>query len=432
MGQISSRWKEEGSMEAPIFIGELELTEPIADIALPARADGLAYNGVRLLVRMQHFPVGYVLLPVDSLDSAAIARQVWLELATEINSHRARAGLSALGSLPAEGVRFEEKLVDEAADCPLVTVVVCTRNRPESAMVTLRGLAAMHYRPFEVVVVDNAPSSDATKDAVLAEFGTDPRFRYVREPRPGLSCARNRGIAEAAADIVAFTDDDVRVDPWWLNGITRGFRAADDVACVTGLIAAAEIENAAQLYFLLREDWGASCKRRIFDLTGNRDDSPFYPYSAGIFGVGANFALSRTALKNIGVFNEALGAGTPSGGGEDLNMFTRVVLSGNRLVYEPSAVVSHVHRADLTELSKQMRAYGSGATAALTAILLADPRARRQLPPRVILAAKRMFNDTSSVRDNPTLPTGLLRRQTVGLLVGPWTYLQGRRNLHRL
>ena len=65
-------------MEAPIFIGELELTEPIVDIALPTRADGLAYHGVRLLVRMQQFPVGYVLLPVDALDSAGIARQVWL------------------------------------------------------------------------------------------------------------------------------------------------------------------------------------------------------------------------------------------------------------------------------------------------------------------------------------------------------------------
>ena len=64
-----------------------------------------------------------------------------------------------------------------------------------------------------------------------------------------------------------------------------------------------------------------------------------YPYSAGRFGAGANFAVSRTVLKEVGGFNEALGAGTPSGGGEDLNMFMRIVLAGHRLVYEPSAVV---------------------------------------------------------------------------------------------
>ena len=78
-------------MEAPIFIADLELTEPIASIALPTRNDGLAYNGVRLLVRMQHIPVGYVFLPPDSLDPATVASQICLEVAAVINSHRIRA-----------------------------------------------------------------------------------------------------------------------------------------------------------------------------------------------------------------------------------------------------------------------------------------------------------------------------------------------------
>ena len=419
-------------MQAPILIGEIELTEPIADIQLPAREDGVAYNGIQLLVRMQHIPVGYVLLAPGDLDSKAIRRRVWQELGGAINERRSSAGLTALDALPAGGIPAEERLADEAADSPLVTVVVCTRNRPDSAMVALRGLVAMRYRPFEVVVVDNAPSSDATKDAVLREFGDDRRIRYIREPRPGLSCARNRGLAEASADIVAFTDDDVRVDPWWLNGIVRGFRAAADVACVTGLIATAEIDNAAQLYFHLREGWGENVERRVFDLAENRDDSPLYPYSAGVFGAGANFAVSRAVLKEVGGFDEALGAGTPSGGGEDLNMFMRIVLAGHRLVYEPSAVVSHVHRADLAELSRQMLAYGSGCTAALTAILMGDARARRDLPPKVISGVTRMLKLSSGVRDNPTLPSGLIRREVGGFFLGPLLYLKGRRNLRRV
>jgi GT2 family glycosyltransferase len=419
-------------MQAPILIGELELTEPIAGIQLPVRGDGATYNGVQLLVRVQRIPVGYVFLAPGDLDAQTISHQVWSEVGAEINERRSRAGLSALGGLKVGGIAVEQELADEPADSPSVTVVVCTRNRPDSALVTLRGLADMRYRPFEVVVVDNAPDSDATKDAVQREFGADPQIRYVREPRPGLSCARNRGLAEASADIVAFTDDDVRVDPWWLNGIVRGFRAAPEVACVTGLIATAELDNAAQLYFHLREGWGASCERRVFDLTENRDESPLYPYSAGIFGAGANFAVSRAVLKEVGGFNEALGAGTPSGGGEDLNMFMRIVLAGHRLVYEPSAVVSHVHRTDLAELSRQMRAYGSGCTAALTAIIMADARARRELPPKVISGVARMLKLSSGVRDNPTLPSGLIRREVGGFLVGPWLYLKGRRNLRRL
>ena len=419
-------------MQAPILIGELELTEPIADIQLPERADGAAYNGVQLLVRIQRMPVGYVLVAPGDIDAGAISRQVWQELGGAINGQRSHARLPALDALPADGIPADPRLADEPADGPLVTVVVCTRDRPANVMVALGGLAAMRHRPFEVVVVDNAPSSGATKDAVLREFGGDRRFRYVREPRPGLSCARNRGLEEATADIVAFTDDDVRVDPWWLNGIVRGFRVAPDVACVTGLIATAEIDNAAQLYFHLREGWGASCERRVFDLTENRDESPLYPYCAGVFGVGANFAVSRAVLKEVGGFNEALGAGTPSGGGEDLNMFMRIVLAGHRLVYEPSAVVSHVHRTDLAELSRQMRAYGSGCTAALTAIIMADARARRELPPKVVSGMVRMRVLSSGVRGNPTLPSGLIKRETAGLLEGPWLYLKGRRNLKRL
>jgi glycosyltransferase involved in cell wall biosynthesis len=416
-------------MEAPIFIDELELTEPIVDITLPQRTGGPAYNGVYLLVRLRHVPVGYVFLRPEALDSAAIALRVWDELATAINAHYERAGLPPVDGLPVGGLAAAPAFEDRTSDRPLVSVVVCTRNRPDSALVAVRSLLAMHYRPFEIVLVDNAPSSDATKEAVLAAYGEDSRVRYVREPRPGLSCARNRGLTEASADIVAFTDDDVTVDPWWLDGIVRGFRAAPDVACVTGMIVTAQLENSAQLYFHLREEWGAVCQRRVFDLADNRDDSPLYPYSPGIFGAGANFAVSRVVMKEIGGFNEALGAGTLSGGGEDLEMFMRIILSGNRIVYEPAAIVSHYHRTDLAELTRQMRAYGTGNTAALTAVVLRVPRARRELPVRIVHGILRIFTLNNRVKDNPTLPQGLMGREIRGLLIGPWLYLRGRRRI---
>lgn len=418
-------------MQAPIVIGELELTEPITEIRLPSRADGAVYTGARLLVRVQSLPVGYVQLASDELAAGVVATRVWAELAPAINAQRARAGLAALDALPVGGIPIASELTEELSDPPMVSVVVCTKDRPDSLAVVLRGLAALHYEPYEIVVVDNAPSSDATEQVVRREFGADPRVRYVREPRRGLSSARNRGIAEATADIVAFTDDDVRIDRWWLDGIVRGFRAGPDVGAVTGLIATAEIENAEQLYFHLREHWGTNCERRVYDLAEHRDGSPLYPYSVGTIGAGANFAISRAVIKEIGGFNEALGAGTPAGGGEDLNMFMRILLSGHSIVYEPSAIVSHVHRATLEALSRQMRAYGSGCTAALAAIVLDSPRARRELPPKVLQGIRHMMHLSSEVRDTPTLPSGLLTREAVGLVIGPWLYLRGRRSLRR-
>ena len=83
-------------MQAPISIGELELTEPITGIQLPVRADGAAYNGVQLLVRMQRIPVGYAFLSPDGLSPRAVVRQVWSELGATVNRRRARAGLPAL------------------------------------------------------------------------------------------------------------------------------------------------------------------------------------------------------------------------------------------------------------------------------------------------------------------------------------------------
>jgi GT2 family glycosyltransferase len=428
-------------LEAPIFIGELEITQPISGIDLPERTDGRAYTGVQLLVRLARVPVGYAMIEPGALDPAAIAGQVWSQLSVAINAGLASQGLPALGSLPAGGVLPAGPAGDVLAgggahapdgsggDYPMVSVVVCTRDRPDSVITALDGLTGLKYPSFEVVVVDNAPTSSATRDAIHARFGSDSRVRYVCEPRPGLSRARNRGVTEAAAEIVAFTDDDVRVDPWWLDGIVRGFRASPGASCVTGLIATAQLENSAQLYFHLREGWGTACERRLFDLAEHRDDSPLYPYSPGIFGAGANFAMSRTALKELGGFDEALGAGTISGGGEDLDMFMRVILAGHRLVYEPSAIVWHFHRTDLAELTRQMRAYGTGCTAALTAIVMKNPRSRLELPPRIGRGVLRVFTLSDRVRDNPTLPSGLMRREIGGLLAGPRLYLKARRAL---
>lgn len=422
-------------MRAPIYVSQIELTEPITDIRLPTRAEGPEYTGVHLLIRLQSTPVGYAFLPASRLDASAVAADVWREVEPEINKRRAHLGLRTLDRIPVAGISFETVLDEELTEFPMVTVAVCTRDRPESVIQTLLTLTALDYPSYTILVVDNAPSSDATMMAVQETFGDDPRVRYVRETRPGTSFARNRAIVEATTDILAFADDDVTVDPLWLRAVVRGFQSAPDVVGVTGMIATAEIENDAQLYFHLRQQWGGVCERRIFDLAENRDDSPIYPYSAGIFGAGANFSVSRAALKDIGGFNEALGGGVPAAGGEDLNLFMRIILSGQRLVYEPTAIVHHRHRTSMAELAKQMRGYGSGCTASLFAVALTSARARRELPIKIVRALARIIrlrNPSKDVSEYPGLPKGLLKLEVGGYLLGPLLYLRGIRRNRRL
>jgi GT2 family glycosyltransferase len=419
-------------MRIPVLIGELELTDPISDIKVPERSDSLNYQGVRLLVRMQRIPVGYATLMPAQLDGPSLAREVWRQVGTAVNARRSTHGLANLAGLPVAGLDVEAVLAESVGQRPFMSVVINTHDRPASAVATVRLLTALCYEPYEIVLVDNAPSSDRTRDAVRAEFGNDPRLKYVREMRQGSSFAKNRGVAESSGDIIAFTDDDVIVDRWWLDGIVRGFSQIDDVACVTGLIPTARLESVAQLYFHQRQAWGTSCERRIFDLTDHRDSSPLYPYSAGVFGAGANFAMTRAALAELGGFDEALGAGTRCGGGEDLDVFMRTILAGHRLVYEPSAIVSHIHRTDVADLARQMRLYGSGCTAALTAVLLHSRTARRQLPGKIIAGAPRVARVGERTKGSSTdLPSGLLAKELSGMLLGPPLYLRTKLGLRR-
>ena len=161
-----------------------------------------------------------------------------------------------------------------------VSVVLCTRERPADLAGALASIVALDYRNFEVVVVDNAPTSDSTERVVNA-LG-DPRVRRIVEPVPGLSSARNAGLQAARHEIVAFTDDDVVVDRNWLHCIARGFARHPDASCVCGLVPSGELRTAAQAYFDQRVSWSDSLDPRRYSLADPPADAPFArPAGAG-------------------------------------------------------------------------------------------------------------------------------------------------------
>ncbi len=245
-------------------------------------------------------------------------------------------------------------------DAAGISIVVCTRDRPDVLQECLRALVLVRYAPLEILVVDNAPTGDITKKVVSEFAEEDPRIRYTCEPQPGLSRARNHGMAVAKFDLVAFTDDDVVVDPGWPAALAAGFAADPEAACMTGLVASRSLDTSAEFYFDSRYSWGESFAPRRYDLGPHRDRSAIYPYSAGIFGTGANFAVRRPEIDRLGGFDPLLGAGSPSRGGEDLDIFLRVILSGGRLCYLPAALVWHRHRASESALAEQVFDYGFG------------------------------------------------------------------------
>lgn len=396
----------------PIWSGQLELSAPW----LPARvtdADGAPFDLARILVRAQGTPLGFMELRTQ-------AGVVDLELAVE----RAQAKFANAAARADTDVGWTSEVAER------VSVVVCTRNRALGLRRTLESIRALRLSSLEIIVVDNAPDDDSTRLAVSEAMTDDPRVRYVREGRRGLSSARNRGLLEATGEFIAFTDDDVTVDPLWINGLLRGFARGPEVACVTGLVATSSLAHAAEQYFDRRVWWSSSCEPRLFRSKRGPSDPPLYPYTAGIFGTGANFAARVSVLRSIGGFDLCLGAGSPTRGGEDLDMFVRLIRRGNAISYEPCALVWHEHRVDAVSLRSQMYAYGLGLTAYLTKYLLARSSRRelaRRLPQALWHALGLLQRSRRAVAETALVDAGMTKVELRGMLAGPIVYARARR-----
>ncbi len=345
-----------------VWVGLLELdvrtpVTPITDDAVEK------YHFARVLVRMHGAPLGHVTVPTRPHSS--LLERVRLEaeraLTSEIQSH---GTLDGLDDHPGAGMAWKAQVACPRRYAKLslsgLSVVVCTRDRTKGLQSCLQALQKVEHKPLEILVVDNAPSSTDTKELVAELSAGDARLRYSCEPLPGLSRARNHGLANASFDLVAFTDDDTMVDPGWPTALVSGFTADAEAVCMTGLVAPSSLDTGPERYFDARYQWGEAFQPRQYDLRGHRHQSRLYPFRAGIFGTGANFAVRRDAVTRLGGFDPLLGAGSPTHGGEDLDMFVRIILAGGRICYVPAALVWHRHRTNIQDLGKQLYSYGHG------------------------------------------------------------------------
>jgi len=396
-----------------VWIGSIDVASVVRSGTYRLRdADG--YDRARLLVRRGRDVVGFVELAVRAghLDPD--------ELHDAVDLIR--------GESPATPVA--------SGAMPPITVVVCTRDRVEMLKEALASILALDHPDLAVIVVDNAARTAETRDYV--EGLDDPRVRLVIEPLPGLSRARNAGLAAATTEIVAFTDDDVLVDGDWLHGLADRFGRDPAVGCVSGIVPTGEIRTPAQAYFDQRVGWASSCKAADYRLDSPPQDVPLFPFQVGIYGTGANFAVRRSVVYDLGGFDEALGVGSPTEGGEDLDMFFRILLAGWRLAYEPSAIVWHRHRADNGALAIQARGYGLGLGAWLTKIAL-NPRTA-WLAVRTVAAqartAGRLGYRMSKVASPPPalealVPSGVGKLELRSIFGGPRAYVASRREGRR-
>ena len=271
----------------------------------------------------------------------------------------------------------------------------------------------------EVLVIDNCPSTDATRRIVEGQ----QRVRYVREDRPGLNNARNRALRESSHEIVAFVDDDAAPDSGWLRALLHNFEDPL-VYCVSGLTMPLELETDAQEMHERWSPFGRGYKRRVFDGVHCN------PLAAGQVGAGANMALRRRVFTELGPFDEALDAGTITRSGGDTEMFARILINGYRIVYEPKALCWHRHRRTWKELSQMFYGHGVGVYAFLTRELFIQGEFGS---PKITWDWFRYDQLPSLVRSlvggRSSRPLDLILAELRGCLAGPWAYRTSRKTL---
>ena len=430
----------------PTRIVEIELGQPLPIIQARDNSINQYYRKARCLVRLHDQPLGLIELHFDEegAQPKEYAPYIWSVFSEKINDHLQLDGMSPLTEFDERGlispdipgcIETRERFLEHA---PFVSIIVATHDRPQKLAKCLHALLALHYPRYEIIIVDNAPSTTLVADMFQEIKQHNPNVRYLLENRPGSSIARNCGVAHACGEILAFTDDDVVVDQYWLVEMVRAFYVATDVVCVTGLILALELETPAQLWFeektyperLQHVGLCPGFARRIFDMRKNNAHMPLHPYIAGRFGAGASMAFTKAFIQSISGFDPVLGGGSPTHGGEDHATFLKAIARGYKLVYEPAAIAYHCHRQKYEDLYKQMYGYGTGFIAYLMRSLLTDPRLIfdfiSKLPSTLffILRRKKAQNPTQFTHYPRELNQALNKVEMRGRFYGPITYVQ--------
>lgn len=219
-------------------------------------------------------------------------------------------------------------------DLPALTVVVPTRGRAAYLEVTLDSLCRQRSRAtHELLVVDDG-ATDATPE-VAARFDV----RLIRhDERRSLNAARNTGLREARADLIAFVDDDVLAPPGWVDALVEGAARHPEADAFGGPIRARFEGHAPR-----------GC---------GREDPPITTLDLGTDDVeapmvwGANFAVRRAAVERIGEFDESLDRAH----GDEEDWLLRLRAAGGRIVYLADAGLDHRRSAGDSGLRPLARA----------------------------------------------------------------------------
>jgi GT2 family glycosyltransferase len=401
-----------------IAVRQVELTQ-----ALAALTDVTRYNSVRVFITWHDVPLGTV--DIANFGGPISASRLRDALVDKLAPALLKPLLAQQYST---GVEAEARLtLPPLTPKVSVSVVIATFDRPNDLRQCLCSLQHQDTsRRVEVVVVDNHPASGVTSP-VLAEF---PDVVLVREPRQGLAYARNAGFVASTGDIVLATDDDVVLPASWLERLVAPF-ADDSVMATTGNVLPYELETMPQQLFEVYGGLGRGFKGKVAGLEWLAQFAIAPP--TWELGATANAAF-RAAIfthRQIGLMCEALGPGMPSGVGEDVYLFYKILKAGYKIVYEPAAYVWHKHRRTMAELRRQLYGYSRGHVGYLLTTLFCDHDLRALVRLGYELPHGYAWYVKERLLRRRSYPLSLVALEIIGHALGPWALWQSVRRVKR-
>lgn len=176
-----------------------------------------------------------------------------------------------------------------------VSIIIATKDRAEHLEPTLESISQARnpdHLDVELLVVDNGSTDDTATVARRTRVPFSDQ-RVVREPRQGLSHARNRALTEVRGDLLLWTDDDVRVPKNWIAGMTRPIRNGEADAVAGGVRLAPHLQR----------PWMQPWHRAFLASSERIEDEPVDDM------VGANMCFGRHVLEEVPRFDPRVGAG---------------------------------------------------------------------------------------------------------------------------
>ena len=229
---------------------------------------------------------------------------------------------------------------------PLISVVICTRNRPEDVATCLPTVLGCDYPQFKIILVDQS-TNDATARQMPAFQSRCPALTYLPTTTVGKSIALDLGIAAAQGDLLAFTDDDCEVTGDWLRKIQAAFHTDPRADILFGpVLPSPALDGVADACV---PSWSFSTARYL-----RRNE---------VCGMGANMALRRrvlTALPGPRLFDPILGPGASFPAGEEGDFVYRIRRTGAVAALRPELMLYHRAYRTPERWSSVLRDYGRG------------------------------------------------------------------------